>query len=194
MMAQLFSALAVEAELEAKSKKSISDIYDTVVGNFIFGLEFTQECKRGHKESTFQKTFIVPLSRESSLERQIEHKFITEKKTKFFCQECDLEVKGRSSTFIENLPEVLAITFDMFEKNFGHKKGKNRSFSHTIDLHPYLETLLKKMTTEARYQLFAMINQEGKSRDSTSYTAIVLKKDNKWYKFGAEATTEILAE
>jgi len=82
----------------------------------------------------------------------------------------------------------------MFEKNFGHKKGKNRSFSHTIDLHPYLETLLKKMTTEARYQLFAMINQEGKSRDSTSYTAIVLKKDNKWYKFGAEATTEILAE
>ena len=82
----------------------------------------------------------------------------------------------------------------MFETWFGHKQGKNRDIPHSIDLSPFFDTILKNFKYLGKYSLFAMVNQEGKNRDESKYTAIVQKKDGKWYKFGSEGTTEILPE
>ena len=94
----------------------------------------------------------------------------------FTCQRCS-EVEGHDIQFINKLPQVLVINFEIFPTSFVSLATKMK-IPQNLDMFDYLSAdMMREKETESKYELFGLVNCQGKSMLDSEYSSIVSRVD-----------------
>ncbi|KAI9305564.1 hypothetical protein BJ944DRAFT_65977 [Cunninghamella echinulata] len=107
------------------------------------------------------------------------------------CKNCNDTTKVRVYKSIYQLPKVLTLHVNLFDKN-GNKNKKSIKYDETIDFSRYITTTLKHKSENAKYQLCGMIvHQNGSTIHSGHFVIYVKSSNGMWYCLDNELVQQV---
>ncbi|CAO3629940.1 unnamed protein product [Cunninghamella blakesleeana] len=107
------------------------------------------------------------------------------------CKNCNISTKIEIYKSIYQLPKVLAIRINLFDKD-GNKSIKKIKYDETMDFGQYITSTQDKSSIDTKYQLCGMIVHQGGSSIHSGHFANYVKSSNgMWYCLDNELVQQV---
>ncbi|KXJ21295.1 ubiquitin carboxyl-terminal hydrolase 48 [Exaiptasia diaphana] len=190
---KLFMSL-LESTLSAQPNVEVRDVIQKQFGGEYVYVTKCDNC--GNKSMTLSQFFELDLNIQghSSLSQCIKE-FLKEEElngdNQYFCMACNSKQNAKRYIEIQALPPVLNLQLlrFVFDRKTGYKKKLNShvQFPDVLSLDGFLRNDAKQDTSDAVYDLTAVLMHQGTSAYSGHYVAHIRDTEaNTWYKFNDE--------
>ncbi|CAI2361372.1 unnamed protein product [Moneuplotes crassus] len=161
-------------------KKELNSIFE---GSFSSNIS-CQKCRNNNKNH--QKFQDINLEIKATFDECMRYYFSPEKlegENKYECENCDKYTNAVKSIGLKDAPLNLIISFKRFDK-FGDKIKSDLKYPAKFNLNDYISEPLSRRrisSGDKLYELYAVINHEGKNSHCGHYTSFIKSFNGKWY-------------